>query len=244
MSSARSSSWYNRFIGWDRRQSSRTVALIAAVVLIFGTGCEQALTAPQDETNRSAVLDTLFAGPPASSAGVWTKLNRAFPNEFLNSAPTALPNVQGSVMSRFSIYDDDTGGAFYGTIWINSYVYARVYGPHYNYAGPKAGNVTHMNVAVYQTKVPGRDREHGGGLSTTRANLHISVLVKGSSRCLYIWDSRSSREFYPCTPPANWRAIRDNSAAIVQSFFAAIGISLSWWLAQAFAILVFPLLIS
>lgn len=129
-------------------------------------------------------------------------------------------------------------GYWLGRYWTAPHVRVEVIGLHNSYAGPQVGYRDHINFNVWITAYPYIVNEKDRQV----ANLHVSFMGDG---CLYIWDSRTNREWERCVNWNSWNALYGSVAnAVSDSVRDVSGVSIhSDWMLWLVAALFIPFLV-
>ncbi|HEY3364934.1 MAG TPA: hypothetical protein VGK74_07785 [Symbiobacteriaceae bacterium] len=90
--------------------------------------------------------------------------------------------------------------------------------PHVGYAGPKVGTVNHTNFHVDKQSAP---------VFVPVANFHITKYQRGSTSCLYVWESESSKVvFDKCT--GNWKDVAGQAIQAMKDFTKTLLRNADW----------------
>lgn len=99
-----------------------------------------------------------------------------------------------------------SAGLFWGPTTIGNLTF-KITNTHYGYAGPKVGNVNHVNLHV--TKSGGKDV----------INYHITKYSSGGRICVYVWDSVSKSVIIDSC----FNNFRDSAASIANAVYKTVG---------------------
>jgi len=229
---------------------------LALTGFLFAMGCTGDLTSPSSPSSPSESADAIEKArvekieallnetAPKTSNEALVRLHNVVPDLIGPIEATSLveANPIGAASYSYNPCSDDNGNELFA-VPLSTYYNLRAFGPHWGYGGPRVGCITHANVVV--NRYYNAFGYWSNGRYDQLRNYHISAYRTSSSRCLYIWDSRTSRESNPCIGGGTFASAAVLVASSIQTKVAAdLGVTLTYSVALSLAYILTPLLLA